>query len=59
MTPDEIAALHAKIDAMTAELASFKLDCALKFAKADRQFWALIALLVGSGLLTASQVVGL
>ena len=59
MTPDEIAALHAKLDLITADLAAFKLECAIKFAKADRQFWALIALLIGSGLLTASQVVGL
>ena len=58
MTPDEIAALHAKLDNLADAFTSYKLECEKRFAKIDRQWWALIALLVGSGLLTASQIAG-
>lgn len=52
MTPDEIAALHLRMD-------RFESLCNEKFAKIDRWGYLIVGLLIGTGALTFSQFVGI
>ena len=51
MTPDEIAALHARLD-------KFEATCNDKFAKIDRWGYLIVGLLLGTGALSLSQFMG-
>lgn len=51
MTPDEIAALHARIDALEKAVSE-------RCARIERLVWLVVGVGIGSGALTLSQILG-